>query len=214
LNPFNKHSFLLNKVVLRRLFSLLTVGLKKIFGWQIQAFFCEKNMKKLQQILFVAAAITYCFHASAQNSKPRISPPQVAAGKVRGAAIAINYSSPSVKGRVIWGALVPFDKVWRAGANEATTFETDRDIKVEGRLLPAGKYSFFLLPRENAAWTAIFNKEANQWGAFKYDESKDQLRVEIRPTVLRDTVQALNYLITSRGFSLNWEKVSVPVQLK
>ena len=204
---------MLNKGHLRRLFSLSTIGLNKFPGGEVPAFICEKKMKKLQQFLLIATVLTCSVSVSAQNSKPRISPPQSVAGKVSSATIAINYSSPSVKGRAIWGALVPYDKVWRAGANEATTFETDMDIKVEGKLLPAGKYSFFLLPRENAEWTAIFNKEANQWGAFKYDESKDQLRVDIKPAVLRDTVQALNYQITSRGFSLNWEKVSVPISI-
>lgn len=171
-------------------------------------------MKKLQQLLLIATAVIGSATVSAQNAKPRISPPYSITGKVRHATINISYSSPSVKGRTIWGALVPYDKVWRAGANEATTFETDKDIKVEGRLLPAGKYSFFLLPRENARWTAIFNKEPKQWGAFKYDESKDQLRVDIKPTVLRDTVQALNYRITRKGFALDWEKVSIPVSIK
>lgn len=159
-------------------------------------------------------AVLFSVTVLAQNPKPRISPPRLVTGKIRHATVTISYSSPSVKGRIIWGALVPYDTVWRAGANEATTFETDKDIQVEGKLLSAGKYSFFLLPRENAAWTAIFNKEPKQWGAFKYDESKDQLRVDIKPAVLRDTVQALDYRITHRGFSLDWEKVSVPVSIK
>ena len=157
-NTFNKPPLLLNKGHKRRLFSLSTIGLNKFFGREDPALFCAKNMKKLQQLLLIATAITCSFNVSAQNKKPRVSPPQEVAGKVREANIAIHYSCPSVKGRVIWGALVPYDTVWRAGANEATTFETDKDIKVEGKLLPAGKYSFFLLPRENAAWTAIFNK--------------------------------------------------------
>src|SRR6187551_3706729 len=78
----------------------------------------------------------------AQGDKAsRPSPPATATGKVNGATITINYSSPSVKGRKIWGELVPYDKAWRAGANEATIFETDKPIKVEGKPLPAGKYS-------------------------------------------------------------------------
>jgi len=164
--------------------------------------------------LLIATAITCSARTSAQTDKPRVSPPEVVTGKVGGATISIHYSSPSVKGRAIFGFLVSYDSVWRAGANEATTFESDRDIKVEGRLLPAGKYGFFLRPRKNASWTAIFNKEANQWGAFKYDESKDLLRVEIKPTVLQDTVQTLEYVITSTGFSLNWEKLAVPILIK
>jgi hypothetical protein len=171
-------------------------------------------MRTIRQLLLICLIGSVLIPASAQNAKPRLSPAQSTTGKVKKATITINYSSPSVKGRAIWGALVPYDKVWRAGANEATTFETDRDLKVEGKLLPAGKYSFFLVPRENAEWTAVFNKEPKQWGAFKYDETKDQLRVDVKPVVLRDTVQALNYQITRKGFSLNWEKVSVPVSVK
>ena len=171
-------------------------------------------MKTFQHLLLLATIVSSSFTVSAQNAKPRVSPAQSTTGKVRKATVTISYSSPSVKGRTIWGALVPYDKVWRAGANEATTFETDKDIKVEGKLLPAGKYSFFLLPRENAKWTAIFNKEPKQWGAFKYDSTKDQLRVDIQPAMLRDTVQALDYRITSKGFSLNWEKIAVPVSIK
>src|SRR5258705_13398511 len=89
-----------------------------------------------------------------KSSRP--SPPATATGKVNGATITINYSSPSVKGRKIWGALVPYDKVWRAGANEATIFETDKDIKIEGKPLHAGKYSLYAIPGEKE-WTFIFN---------------------------------------------------------
>jgi DUF2911 family protein len=171
-------------------------------------------MKTFQHFLLLATIVSSSVTVSAQNAKPRISPPRSTTGKIRRATVIISYSSPSIKGRTIWGTLVPYDKVWRAGANEATTFETDRNIKVEGKLLPAGKYSFFLLPRENAKWTAIFNKEPKQWGAFKYDSTKDQLRVDIQPAILRDTVQALDYRITRKGFSLNWEKIAVPVSIK
>ena len=171
-------------------------------------------MKELRHLLSIAAVVACTITASAQIAKPRISPPDSVTGRIRKATVTVHYSSPSVKGRIIWGGLVPYDQVWRAGANEATTFETDKDITVEGKRLPAGKYSFFLFPRKDSAWTAIFNKVATQWGAFKYDESKDQLRVDVKPTGLQDTVQALNYRITHGGFSLNWEKVSVPISVK
>lgn len=164
-------------------------------------------------VSFLAAGIV-SVSAFAQTPKPRVSPPETVSGKIKQAKIIISYSSPSVKGRKIWGELVPYNKVWRAGANEATTFETDQDIKVQGKLLPAGKYSFFLLPKENMAWTAVFNKEPQQWGAFKYDETKDQLRVEVSPKALKDIQENLVYEINSKGFSLNWEKTSVPVSIK
>ena len=177
--------------------------------------FCvKKNMKHIQQLLFTGLTLLCTLTGSAQTAKPRVSPAQSVSGTVNGATITIHYSSPSVKGRTIWGTLVPYDSVWRAGANEATTFETDKDIKVAGRPLPAGKYGFFLLPRADGKWTAIFNTVPNQWGAFKYDQSKDQLRVEVSAKTINPAIEALNYQITQKGFALNWEKISVPVSIK
>ena len=170
-------------------------------------------MKKIKNMaLFCSLFIS--FSVMAQNAKPRVSPPETATGKIRQAMVAIHYSSPSVKGRVIWGGLVPYDSVWRAGANEATTFETDKDIKVEGQLLPMGKYSFFLVPKANGEWIAIFNKEPKQWGAFKYEMSKDQLRVKVKPKLSKVPQEMLTYRITSKGFSLDWESLTVPVSVK
>ena len=171
-------------------------------------------MKHMLQLLFTGAVLLCVLTGSAQKGKPRVSPADSVTGTVKGATISIHYSSPSVKGRVIWGKLVPYDSVWRAGANEATTFETNKEIKVEGMLLPAGKYGFFLLPRSDGKWTAIFNTVPNQWGAFKYDQTKDQLRVEVKTHALSSPVEALNYQITRKGFSLNWERISVPVSIK
>jgi hypothetical protein len=168
----------------------------------------------MKQLLFASALILSTLVTSAQKGKPRVSPPDSVTGAVKGATITIHYSSPSVKGRVIWGKLVPYDSVWRAGANEATTFETDKPVKVEGKPLPAGKYGFFLLPRADGKWTAIFNSIPNQWGAFKYDQTKDQLRVEVKPQAVSNLVEALNYQITPKGFALNWENISVPVSIK
>ena len=170
-------------------------------------------MKHIRQLLFTMTAVLFTIVGSAQKGKPRVSPPDSVTGVVKGATITIHYSSPSVKGRVIWGKLVPYDSVWRAGANEATTFETDKDIKVEGMPLPAGKYGFFLLPRPDGKWTAIFNTVSKQWGAFKYDQTKDQLRVEVMTHSLSNPVEALNYQITPKGFVLNWETISVPVAI-
>lgn len=171
----------------------------------------KETIKSLTFLLF-AGFIS--FGAVAQEAKPKASPAATATGKVNGATITINYSSPAVKGRKIWGGLEAYDKVWRAGANDATTFETDKDIKVEGKSLPAGKYSFFLIPRESGTWTAIFNKEPKQWGAFKYEEAKDALRVDVKVKPLAETQERLVYNVNSKGFSLDWDKVSVPVAVK
>ena len=107
--------------------------------------------------------VTAMLFSSVLWAQNQASPPATATGKVNGATITINYSSPGVKGRPIWGALVPYDKVWRAGANAATIFETDKDIKVEGKVLKAGKYSLYAIPGEKE-WTMIFNSQTGQWG--------------------------------------------------
>jgi len=149
--------------------------------------------------------------AGAQEKKA--SPPETAKGTINGADIVINYSSPSVKGREIWGKLVPFGKVWRAGADDATTFELNKDIIVGGQKLPAGKYSFFVIPEKDNA-TIIFNKEAKQWGAYDYDEKKDQLRVKVKPLTKSDTTERLNYTVNKDNVTLSWEKWNIVIPIK
>lgn len=149
--------------------------------------------------------------ASAQEK--RASPAAQAKGTINGANITINYSSPSVKGREIWGALVPFNEVWRAGANEATTFTTDKDLTVEGQKLPAGTYSLFVIPTKSDA-TIIFNKTATQWGAYKYEAKDDQLRVKVKPVANAASTERLVYEIGNGKVTLTWEKWSIPVSVK
>jgi hypothetical protein len=152
--------------------------------------------------LFIAILATTI--ANAQDKKPA-SPPATATGKINGATITINYSSPSVKGRVIWGELVPYGQVWRAGANDATTFETDKAITIDGKELPAGKYAFFVIPEKDNKATIIFNKEPKQWGAYKYDAAKDQLRVTVPITKSKTLTESLTYKVEANSVSLNWE---------
>lgn len=171
-------------------------------------------MKKMVKKLTVVCAVLLIFGTAMAQEAPKASPSETVSGKINDATITINYSSPSVKGRKIWGELEPYGQVWRAGANEATTFETDKAIQVEGETLPAGKYSFFLIPEENGTWTAIFNKEPNQWGAFKYEESKDQLRVKVKTKALAANQEKLVYKINKDGFELDWANISVPISIK
>ena len=172
-------------------------------------------MKTMIKTVAVAlATMTISVNAFAQEGKKPASPATTATGKIKDANITIAYGSPSVKERKIWGDLVAYNKVWRAGANEATTFETDKDITVQGKKLPAGKYSFFLIPKESGTWTAIFNKEPKQWGAYKYEETKDALRVDVKTKALQATQETLVYKINSNGFTMDWDKISVPVEIK
>lgn len=168
-------------------------------------------------LAFIGMFITSLIWAQEDKSK-RPSPPATATGKVMGATITINYSSPAVKGRKIWGGLVPYDKVWRAGANEATLFETDKAIKVEGKSLPAGKYSLYAIPGEKE-WVIILNSKTGQWGV-KMDESttedpaNDVLRVTVKPEKSAGFNERLKYVVDKNGFALEWENLKVPVSIK
>ncbi|ALR30741.1 hypothetical protein ATE47_09460 [Chryseobacterium sp. IHB B 17019] len=168
----------------------------------------------IKSAAMVVVAMTISVNAFAQEAKKPASPAATATGKIKDATITIAYNSPSVKERTIWGDLVAYNKVWRAGANEATTFQTDKDITVQGKSLPAGKYSFFLIPKESGTWTAIFNKESKQWGAYKYEESKDALRVDVKTKALPAKQETLMYKVNSNGFTMDWDKISVPVEIK
>ena len=167
-----------------------------------------KILKISLLVLFSFFAISF---ANAQE-KPK-SPPETATGTINGATIQINYGSPSVRGRKIWGELVPFDKVWRAGANDATTFETNKDITIEGSKLPAGKYSFFVIPNEKES-ILIFNKEAKQWGAYKYNEKEDQLRVTVKQKVVNSSTEKLVYKINANDVVLSWDTWNISFSVK
>jgi Protein of unknown function (DUF2911) len=183
-------------------------------------------MKKtfLARVIGIAfIGVLFCVHLRAQEDKSkRASPPATAAGKVKGATISIDYSSPSVKGRTIFGSLLPYGKLWRAGANEATIFTTDKAIEVEGKSLAAGKYSLFMTPGEKE-WTIFFNSETGQWGEAKdgstnMDPKKTVLQVTVKPKELKDVQEKLIYVVSDkefdRGFSMSWDKVKVFVSIK
>src|SRR5205085_245800 len=94
--------------------------------------------------------------------------------------VTVSYHRPLANGRPIWGALVPFGEVWRAGANEATTFEVSDPISVEGKPLPRGRYGLFMLPTADK-WTVIFSRQPDQWGTYTYDAKEDVLHVTVTP---------------------------------
>ena len=122
--------------------------------------------------LCLSFMLFFVFSSYAQENKIRLSPKASVMQTVGFTDVTIDYSRPGVKGRTIWGALVPYNKVWRAGANEATTINFSTDVTIEGKNLPAGKYGFFTIPNKDS-WTLIFNKVADQWGSFQYNEAED-----------------------------------------
>jgi hypothetical protein len=166
-------------------------------------------MRKLSLIL---AFIT--LPALAQQAKqPRVSPDQMLKQTVGLTDITITYSRPAVKGRQVWGALVPYDKVWRTGANDATTITFSDDVTINDKPLPKGSYSLHTIPGKDE-WTIIFNKTAKQWGSFEYDQAQDALRVTAKP-VSAPFAEWMTFEIPqlapeSATVQIHWEKLAVP----
>lgn len=172
------------------------------------------NNTCLFAILTIAFFIS-AFSASAQDDKSkRASPPAKASAQVGDAQVVIDYSQPSVKGREIFGSLVPYNEVWRTGANEATIFEVDKDVIIEGQPLPAGKYALFTIPGEDE-WTIIFNKTAQQWGAFDYDQAQDALRVKVKPEKAPQQAEKLTFEVDPSGeVTMVWADTEVDFQVE
>jgi hypothetical protein len=157
------------------------------------------NFKKIFLSLSLVVLATVVSFA-----QEKASPARTAEGTAAGSKITIKYSSPAVKGRTIWGDLVPLGQVWRAGADDATTFSTSKDITIEGQKLPAGTYSFFVIPGESQS-TFIFNKVAKQWGAYNYDSKQDALRVNVTSQQTSTMEERLVYEVKPDSFEIRWE---------
>jgi hypothetical protein len=143
-------------------------------------------------------------------------------GTINGANVTIKYGTPVVKGREgkIYGTnLVPYDgKVWRAGANNATVIETDKDLTVEGKKLPAGKYSIYIIASAKD-WEIIFNSKTGQWGINRdgsttLDPALDVIRVTVTPKKSAAMSENLAYKINNNGIVLSWENLDVPIRIK
>lgn len=151
--------------------------------------------------------------AQFDNKKERLSLPQKVTGNIEGAKIVIEYGAPEVKNRKIFGDLVPYGKLWRTGANEATTIELSESIALGGKVLKEGKYALFTIPGENE-WVVILNSEYDQWGEFNYDENMDVARISVRPEKA-DFHEVMQFEISENGtVYLYWENLRIPIQLK
>lgn len=173
-------------------------------------------MKMLLSLSMAGLLLVASLASLAQNDRSkRPSPPATVTQKMGETTININYSQPSVKGRTIGVDVEPLPgKVWRAGANEATVFEVDKNIMVEGKLLPKGKYGFFILLKEEN-WTVIFNKTWDQWGAFKYNEAEDVLRATVPDRKVAALSERLTYKVSADGaFNILWGDRDIIVHLQ
>ncbi|NNF59416.1 MAG: DUF2911 domain-containing protein [Rhodothermaceae bacterium] len=151
------------------------------------------------------------------NDEARPSPNAYAGQTIGTTNVMISYGRPAVRGREIYGTLVPYGEVWRTGANEATVFHVSDDVQIEGQSLPAGTYGLFTIPTEDG-WTIIFNNVAEQWGAFNYDASQDALRVDVMseeaPVVEQMAFWFDDVDATSGTVVLSWAGVQVPFTIE
>lgn len=164
--------------------------------------------------MFVCVALLSVSVLVAQEDKSkRPSPPATVVAEVKGKIITVNYSQPSVKGRTVWGDVVPYNKVWRAGANETTSIEFSDDVEIEGKPISKGKYALFVIPNEKT-WTFVFNKTI-KWGAFSYKQEEDVLRVEVPVKKSSSFNERLTYTVSDKGVvSLMWENAVASFKVK
>ena len=192
-------------------------------------------MRKLLTILCFAILVVGCKnqnkskkkeihiqHETKQQVKPTkkkvLSPHETTMSMIGDAHIHIDYSSPGVRNRIIFGGLLAYDMVWQAGAHNATWLETNQDLILDGKTLPAGKYGFFTIPSKKE-WTIIFNTNWNQHGKDAYDAKEDVLRFQVKPIISDATTEHLIYKVKKTNvnegtISLAWEKVSVAFNFK
>ncbi len=180
-------------------------------------------MRKNAVSLYAAIALGLTLLAgsalSQQDKSKRPSPPANAVCTQAGHRLTVDYSSPRMRGRKIFGDLVPFGQVWRAGANEATTFVTDADVVVGGKDVPAGSYTLFTIPTEDK-WTLIISKKTGEWGIPYPGESSDFARVDMKVSKLSAPVEnfTISFESTAAGCTLHmdWEttRASVGVSSK
>lgn len=181
------------------------------------------------KILLISLALVGFVNAQAQHDHQKAPSPsdttrrsiaQAVHTEIGEAHIMIFYSAPAVRGRVIWGGLVPYGEVWVTGAHKATTWEFNNNIEVNKTVIPAGKYAIFTIPGKEK-WTFIINKKWDQHLADEYNPNEDVVRVEVVPQVMSTNQERLLYAITEEDnnkgiLTISWEKIkiSIPFSVK
>ena len=169
-------------------------------------------------VTILAAAFTVPLAAQAPPLVlPKASPRASVSQQLSLAEISISYDRPAVGGREVWGTLVPFDSVWRAGANENTVIAFTAPVRVAGQEVAAGRYGLHMIPSREE-WTVILTRQANAWGSFSYDPKEDVLRVKTKPVPAAEPQERLAYTFDAPGedsvvVNLRWEKLAVPIPI-
>ncbi len=179
------------------------------------------KLKQLPFALALGGAIMVSTAALADTAKlefPAASPPCTLKQRVGLTDVEINYSRPGVKGREIFGSMIPYGKVWRTGANAATKLTFSTDVKLNGHEIPAGSYALVTIPDKDE-WTVIINKGSDQWGTYKYDEKNDLVRFKVKPINIGYSLETLtidveNIKDESADIRLVWDKTKIPLKLE
>lgn len=171
-------------------------------------------MKKIIALAIIAGMFITVKVSAQQDKSKRPSPPAVVKETLSsGATVTIDYSQPSIKGRTIGKEIAPFGKAWRTGANEPTTFEVSKAVKIDGKELSAGKYGMYSVPGEKE-WVIIFGKKADV-SADKHIEADDALRIKVKPVKAAEFTEKMTFTVAKGGkVSLIWGDVQVPFTVK
>jgi len=181
-----------------------------------------KNLKisgLLVVILMFLGTLTSCAQTGVKFPKLDPSPTDIALLRLqKGAPVVVKviYGRPQMKGRVIFGGLVPYGKIWRTGANEATEVTFYKNTTFGGEKIPAGTYVLHTIPGEKE-WTVILNKNLNVWGAFQYDSAADLVRFKVKPTQAEESLEAFSIAFDNgehKAMVLGWDKTRVRIPLK
>ncbi len=173
--------------------------------------------KTLLPLILGTALFFTTLPVSAQMAFPSASPRAKVVQEVGLGSVTVDYSRPSIKDRVVFGDLVPFDTVWRTGANAPTTITFSEDLKLQGQAVPAGTYVLLSIPGEKE-WTVILNKESDLASINNYNEDQDLLRLKVKPKALEEPVETFTIEVDhlrddSAHLVLKWEKTAVPLEL-
>ena len=187
-----------------------------VFTLAVSILSCKKETKKTEIMDHDNHVTT--IKKDEMPKKKVLSPHASAMTMIGDAHIHIDYSSPGVRNRIIFGGLLAYDMVWQAGAHKATWLETNKDLIIDGKILAAGKYGLFTIPSKEE-WTIIFNSNWDQHGKDEYDEKEDVLRFKVTPIISETTTEHLEYKIKKESdsegaISLAWEKVLINFNFK
>lgn len=179
------------------------------------------NPKTLCRLVVVISGLSLVLGLQAQTPRidfPAASPACTLKQRIGLTDVEVDYSRPGVKGRVVFGGIVPYGVVWRTGANQATRITFSTPVQLDGHEIPAGTYALFTIPGEDE-WTIIINQDANQWGAFQYNEKDDLLRFKVTPVTLAEDIETFTIEFNhirdeSAVLNLVWDKTVVPIRLQ